>query len=241
MPKIRLYIKHPLASGLSPALSLQQQHYLSKVMRRTPGNTIRLFNGVDGEWVARITTTGKHTSLIVEEQLRQQQPEDGPILAFAPTKNDNNSLIVQKATELGASAMVGVYTERTIPHKVNLEKWQAITVEAAEQCQRLCLPVIYEPIKLSELPLWCEQHRVQTMIVADPYSSDGIHDITAGTLAHKGRHLLLIGPEGGFSNTEISLLKQQGCDRINLGPNILRAETAAIAMLVAYNIAAQIW
>ncbi|MBS0236650.1 MAG: 16S rRNA (uracil(1498)-N(3))-methyltransferase [Proteobacteria bacterium] len=236
MPKVRLYTNQPLGVGANPLLEKGQQHYLANVMRKKVGEHLRIFNGIDGEWKAIITAISqRHISIEVEELIRTQVQDTGPILAFAPTKHDNSSLVVQKATELGASAVIGVFTDRTVPNKVNLEKWRAIAREASEQCDRLSVPIIHDAIKMQHLPVWCQTHKIATTIVADPYSDHSAH-LLSSLPKTSPSPLLLIGPEGGFAEAEINLLNVQGVHSVRLGTNILRAETAAIAALVVYNI-----
>lgn len=240
IPKIRLYTEHNLHHGADCQLSEQQHHYLSKVMRVRLNEMLRLFNGRDGEWLAQISSIDKkNTRVKITQQHRQQSDEHGPILAFAPTKNDNSSLIIQKATELGVTAILPTITERTIVTKVNSDKWRLVAMDAAEQCERLSLPILYEPINIAQFIPWCRQHKITTAIVGDPYSSLNIQHLSKIT---PGKHLLLIGPEGGLSPNEILELNLEDficC--IKFGNRVLRSETAVFSMIAVYNAIAGDW
>jgi 16S rRNA (uracil1498-N3)-methyltransferase len=222
---IRLFIDAPLAAGAEIAATPAQAHYLGTVMRRAAGGLLRVFNGRDGEWRAHIGAIRKdRATLLVETLLRPQSEEADLWLAFAPLKRDATDMLVQKATELGASALLPVLTERTNSGRVNLDRLAAIAMEAAEQSERLTLPVLHPPRRLPEwLADWpADRPLVAAIERADaPPPPRGLH-----------RAALLIGPEGGFSPAEISLLRSRPClIPASLGPRVLRAETAGIAGL----------
>ncbi len=210
-----------------------QAHYLGDVMRRRPGDAVRLFNARDGEWQARIETLRKgRGSVRALHRLRAPAPEPGPALLFAPLKRDATDLVVRMATELGAAVLQPVTTERTIAARINAERWRAIAIEAAEQCERLSLPSIAAPLRLPELlggwntgrPLLAAIERAD----AEPLAA-----WRARTGPDAGLPpAVLIGPEGGFSPNELALLRAcPGVVAVTLGPRILRAETAALAAL----------
>ncbi len=114
-------------------------------MRRAPGGPVRLFNGHDGEWLARIAILRRdRASLVVERVLRPQAGEPDLWLAFAVLKRDATDLVAQKATELGIAALLPVLTERTNAVRVNAARLAAIAIEAAEQSERLTVPAIHE-------------------------------------------------------------------------------------------------
>ena len=222
---IRLFIDAPLAPGAEIAATPSQAHYLGTVMRRAPGEGLRLFNGRDGEWRAHIGAIRKDRALLlVDRRLRPQSPEPDLWLVFAPLKRDATDMLVQKATELGASALLAVTTERTNSGRVNLARLAAIAMEAAEQSERLTIPALRPPCRLPDL-------------LADwPADRPLIAAIERADAPPPPRGLpcaaLLIGPEGGFSPAEIGLLRSLAyVVPASLGPRVLRAETAAIAGL----------
>ncbi len=222
---LRLFTGADLAPGAEIAASPAQAHYLGTVMRRGPGAALRLFNGRDGEWKARIAAIRKdRATLTVEALLRPQSPEPDLWLVFAPLKRDPTDMLVQKATELGASALLPVLTERTNTERVNLARLAAIAMEAAEQSERLTIPALHPPRRLPDvLADWPAARPLVAAIerLDAPPPPRGLASAA-----------LLIGPEGGFSPAEIALLRSRPfLVPASLGPRVLRAETAAIAGL----------
>lgn len=222
---IRLFVDAPLAAGAEVAVSAGQAHYLGTVMRRAPGEPVRLFNGCDGEWLARIGALRRDRArLEIERKLRPQAAEPDLWLAFALLKRDATDLVVQKATELGASALLPVLTERTNAARVNEARLVAIAIEAAEQSERLTVPVIHPPCRLADLlASWPAGRRLFAAV--ERRLGPAIPFV-------EGPAALLVGPEGGFTETELDGLgRHTSVAAVSLGPRILRAETAAIAGL----------
>ena len=150
MPKlganVRLFVDQPLRQEVEIAVGGGQAHYLTRVMRLQSGDRLLLFNGRDGEWLARIISVSRGwCELLVESTARQQRPEPGPTLAFAPIKKEPMRVLVEKATELGVERLSPMLTRHTAVEEVNLDRMRAHTVEAAEQCGRLTIPDIDVP------------------------------------------------------------------------------------------------
>ena len=217
-----------------------QANYLLNVLRLSDGDGILTFNGRDGEWRARIRQQGKRKCSL--ELIAQTRPQTaGPDIhyLFAPLKRERLDYMVQKATELGVAALHPVYTQHTVAERVNLERMRANAIEAAEQCGILRLPEVAPPEKLiARLRSWDAE---RSLIFADE-SADIASPLKAleplKTLEPVGHSKLavLIGPEGGFSETERNFLIQQPyVKRISLGPRIMRADTAAVAVLALVN------
>jgi 16S rRNA (uracil1498-N3)-methyltransferase len=222
---IRLFVSPSLAAGAEVAASAAQAHYLAHVMRRTAGDAVVLFNGRDGEWQARIAMLrGDRATLVAEACLRAQAPEADIWLAFAPLKRDATDLVVQKATELGAAALLPVTTARTNTGRINAERLAAIATEAAEQCERLTVPLIRP---LADLPALLREWPAERRLVV------AMERVGAPTVAPADRPAgLLVGPEGGFTERELDVLRAHPfVVPASLGPLILRAETAAIVGL----------
>jgi 16S rRNA (uracil1498-N3)-methyltransferase len=222
---IRLFVNQPLQLGISIAVADAQAHYLLRVMRVEAGDTLRLFNGVDGEFLARRGMAGRgEVTLRVEVLTRAQESEPDCWLCFALLKRQKTDLVVEKATELGVSLIQPVITARTQADHVNLDRLRAIAIEAAEQCERLAAPEIRPPIKLGALAATWPAAR--KLLVADERRTAGVLRPVAGPCA------LLIGPEGGFTEAELDGIGANPLvTRVSLGRRILRAETAAIAGL----------
>ena len=222
---IRLLVAAPLAAGAIVTLSSAQAHYLGGVMRRAVGEPVLVFNGRDGEWSARIAELKRdHCTLDVAEQLRAQTAEPDLWLVFAALKRDATDLVVQKATELGASVICPVFTARTNTARLNLDRLAAIAAEAAEQCERLTVPRITPPQPLADmLAGWPVGRPLVAAIERGDAAPIRPLPVPAG---------LLVGPEGGFTALELDVLgRHPFVTPVSLGPRILRAETAAIVGL----------
>lgn len=206
-------------------LEAAQARYIGTVMRQSPGNRLRLFNGRDGEWRARIETLGKKGVLLaVEARLRSQAPEPDLWLLLSIIKREALEWAIEKATELGAAEIHPVITARSQPARPNPERLRAIAVEAAEQCERLTVPVIHPPRPLEAvLRDWPEGRRLVAAIE---------RGAAAPPAPAAGAAALLIGPEGGFDTRELDAMRRLPfLTPASLGPRILRAETAAVVGL----------
>jgi len=222
----RLFVKAPLGEGAVVALGPDQAHRLAAVLRARSGDTLRLFNGRDGEWQARLAELRRGAArCVAERQLRAQMPEPDLWLVFSLLKRSPTDWLVQKATELGAAALLPVTTERTNADRVNLDRLRAVAIVAAEQCERLTLPVIEPPRPLlAVLAAWPAGRKLVVSVeraAAPPVAP--AHGQAAG---------LLVGPEGGWGPAELdALLQHPFVVAASLGPRVLRAETAAIVGL----------
>ncbi len=210
------------------------------VLRLAPGDPVAAFNARDGEWLCRIGETGRNrTSLIVERRLRPPEPEGDLWLMFAPVKRARLDWLVEKAAELGVSALLPVWTRHTQAERLNLDRLRAHAVAAAEQSERLSVPDLHAPQPLDAvLAAWPPGRR---LIVCD---ETGAGEPIAGALARlePGPAALLTGPEGGFAETELdSLNKLTFVTRVGLGPRVLRADTAALAALSVFQAIAGDW
>src|SRR5262245_768187 len=140
---VRLYVEADLAAGAEVPLDPAQAHYLRNVMRRAPGDAVRVFNGRDGEWQAKVAALGKGKgSAIAESQTRPQDSEADLLLLAAPINLTAIDFVAAKATELGVSAIQPVFTRRTAVTRVNDARLRANMIEAAEQCERLSVPEV---------------------------------------------------------------------------------------------------
>lgn len=160
--RTRLYVTADLTPGAAVPAGEGQAHYLLHVMRAGAGDRLRLFNGRDGEWLAEIAQAGKRG--VILNCLKQTQAQDAVPdiwLAFAPVKKTPADYLVQKATELGAAALLPVFTRRTIVTRVNEERMAANAIEAAEQSDRLSVPDVRAPVSLETLiASWPQERRL---------------------------------------------------------------------------------
>jgi 16S rRNA (uracil1498-N3)-methyltransferase len=230
----RLFVEADLAEATTVACSGAQANYLKNVLRLKAGDGIIVFNGRDGEWRAEIADAGRRdASLLVRAQIRAQ--EGGPDIdyLFAPLKRARLDYLVQKATEMGVARLRPVLTHRTVAERVNAERMRANAIEAAEQCGILRIPQVSEPEKLENVVAGWDAAR--PLIFCDEASDERCPFTTLARL-QPGPLALLIGPEGGFDESERALLSSKPfVTRISLGPRILRADTAAVAALALVN------
>ena len=229
----RLFVAAPLSAGTPVPLSKEHAHYLGRVMRRQVGDPLILFNGRDGEWQARIDGLGKSAGeAILEECRRPQTPSPDLWLAFAPVKKAQTDFIVQKATELGVSRLIPVMTERTQSERVRTDRLLATAIEASEQCERLDVPEVLEPVRLDRWASdWAGERPLY--VCAEAGKAPPLRDVLAQTAVQAGA--FVTGPEGGFSTGELDFLRaQKHVFPVSLGPRILRAETAALAALAIW-------
>jgi 16S rRNA (uracil1498-N3)-methyltransferase len=230
---IRLFVSGDLAAGATVAVTPEQSHYLANVMRLRSGDRLVVFNGLDGEWEASVDALGKRDArLVAGDKLRDQTTEPDVELIVALVKRPRLETIVEKATELGVRRLRPVITERTNADHTNLGRLRAIAIEAAEQCERMDVPEILEPVKLrTVLDGWDDGRRLMFCDEA----GDAAPAAQALALAERAPWAILIGPEGGFSPSERTRIRAlASAAPVSLGPRILRADTAAIAAMTLW-------
>lgn len=223
----RIYFDHDFIAGASLVLGEAQSHYLKNVLRRKPGDCFRTFNGHDGEWVASITQINKSgVTALLKEKIREQPSKSAQIhLLVAPIKKDRMDFIIEKAVELGVTDIHPVLTARTEIRKIGEDRIKAQIIEAAEQCERLEVPVLHTLSDLktkilgwkSAIPLyWCKERG----------QSPHISEFTEQNWA------FLIGPVGGFDDAEFTFLENvSSVKSVTLGETVLRVETAVLLAL----------
>lgn len=227
-PKTRLFVEHSLAKSQSLTLEDAAAHYVRDVLRMKTGDRLALFNGKDGEWLCEISDIRKKETVIAcQSQLRPQTASPDAWVLAAPLKAGRHEEVAVKCTELGMSAFVPVLTQFSVADKVNAARLQKLLAEAAEQSERMDVPVLHEASKLNEVLANWPKDRV--LFYADE-SGGGKNIKELSDMASP--FALLVGPEGGFSTAELQLLKTLEFARgVSLGPRILKADTAAIAAL----------
>jgi 16S rRNA (uracil1498-N3)-methyltransferase len=234
----RLHLETHLAAGLEIEAEPGQAHHLGAVLRRGAGDAVAVFNARDGEWAGRITALRKDRCRIaLEAQSRIPAPEPDLRLMVAALKRDAMEWLVEKATELGVAAIHPVLTRRSVADRVNQARLAAIARGAAEQCERLSLPVIHAAMPLhAALSAWDGK---PIFMAAERSGADPLPNALAGQRLPLG---LLIGPEGGFDRAELDAARSYPFVKtIGLGPRILRAETAAVAGLAVLAALAGDW
>ena len=235
---VRLYVDHPLSQGQTVPLDRDHANRLFNVMRLGVGAEVRLFNGRDGEWRAKVSEAGKRGGVLtVEDQTAPLQMPPDLWLLFAPIKKDRTDFIVEKAAEMGASRIVPIQTDYTQGDRLKQERLQAHAVAAAEQCGGTYVPEVTSLQKLSPLlATWPEERQLMFCDEAEVGAGEVLGDVGPGPWA------ILIGPEGGFSEAERKRLKSLPfAHTVSLGPRILRADTAAVAAMSVWQQALGDW
>ncbi|AFE52615.1 16S ribosomal RNA methyltransferase RsmE [Rickettsia prowazekii str. GvV257] len=224
----RIYINSHLAENSKLELARDYVHYVKTVLRLKIHDSLRIFNGSDGEFLAQITQIGKNNlSVVLKEQLKKAYIESALTLAVAIIKSDKLMLTINMATQLGITKIIPLITRRCQFRTVNIERLMKCVIEATEQSERLNPPIIEQAITLKDylkknnnLILYANEHeKVKHSILH-------ISSLLSKDIA------IIIGPEGGFTNDELELLAlYNNTQSISLGSNILRTETAAISLI----------
>lgn len=232
----RIYQNVALTLDSIVNLDGQACHYLIHVLRAKVGDQLTLFNGCGGEYQARICEINKkNVSVIVNHFIDQHSASPIKIiLGQGIARGEKMDFIVQKSVELGVDTLIPLITERCNNRWVSakrLDHWREVAVSACEQSGRNDVPKIIEP---QHLDAWLHVVSADKRFVLSPHTENS--ETVTTTLAREQLPLgssiaLLIGPEGGFSQTEITSAQQCGFASIKLGPRILRTETAALTAL----------
>lgn len=234
MSKIRLLIvERNLNLGTKIKISEGDFEYLTKVMRQKVGDEILVFNGVDGEFVAEIVQIEKRfLDAEIKEKISDLKKVPNITLAFAPVKNVRIDFIAAKATELGVARFQPILTQHTIVDKINSERFKANVKEACEQCERNDFPEVLEIKKLDKF--LSDNGIAEKILILCDESGEGAKASELFPQIGKSEKeiVILIGPEGGFSKEEFARMATlKNKYSLNLGPRILRADTAIISAL----------
>ena len=220
----RLFTRQELSLQIRIELESGQAHYLHNVMRNKAGDAIRLFNGINGEWLGHIESLDKRkVSIVIVEQILSQPENARRIhLLFTPIKKSRLDWMIEKSVELGVTDFHPVLTQNTEVRKINEDRLKTQIFEAAEQCERLIIPELHPLLKIEK----ALEIKVPILSCLERYDAPPIQSIK-----EKGDLAFLIGPEGGFTTDEKTRIAQK-TKPVSLGDTILRCETAAIKALV---------
>ena len=227
----RIFTDQTLTPGGEVTLDKSASQHLLKVLRLKSGAELRLFNGLGGEYAATLLgESGKQAQVKVSEFYDADLESPLHIqLVIAISRGDRMDWVMQKATELGVAAIQPLFSERT---EVQLkgdrlarkqQHWQQIVISACEQCGRNTIPVVSNAIKLND---WHPDPANLNFVLH--FSEKSLQDYSKPAAQ---KIALLIGPEGGFTVTEIDRLISDGCKPLTLGPRVLRTETAPLAAI----------
>jgi 16S rRNA (uracil1498-N3)-methyltransferase len=238
--KPRLFVDAALEGGATVTLARDQSNYLGNVLRLKAADTILVFNGRDGEWLASITGRKRPEALEIATRTRPQDRLPELAYVFAPLKHARLDYMVQKAVEMGVSSLQPVLTRFTQVSRVNSERMRANVIEAAEQCGILGIAGVAEPIAFDR---FLSGRRPERLLVFCDEAADVADPLQMLNSAKAADGIdILIGPEGGFADEERALLlRQPKILRLSLGPRILRADTAGVAALALVQAALGDW
>jgi len=223
----RFFVTLPI-SGERATLAGDEARHLAAVMRAGIGDEVTLFDGSGAEFAARISAIGKQAvelTIVERREVSRELPSE-LTLAVALPKGDRQKWLVEKATELGVTRLVPLITERGVAQPVAsaLERLRRSVIEASKQCGRNVLLEIAPAAAASEF--FATASSAALRIIADPSGAPMICVDSANA-----QHIIAaIGPEGGFTDSELAAARAAGWQAASLGPRILRVETAAIAI-----------
>lgn len=236
----RLYIEDELLPEKTLFLNEEQTHYLKNVVKYNVGDTLHCFDGKNGEFSCRITEINKKAiSITVLNKVKDFFPVPDIWLLFAPLKKDKTDFVIEKATELGCRKIIPTLTKYTITNNIKTERYIAQSIEAAEQCRRTDLPEIAPAQKLEDILNNWDKNR-PLYFMDETLQSRPFLEILSNNKSTSAA--ILIGPEGGFSPEELTLLRNLPFAKgATLGSRILRAETAVAAALSCWQMIKGDW
>lgn len=229
----RLYLPVKLATGEIIDVTGDAAHYILTVLRLRQGYSLIVFNGEGGEYDAVLTALGPKKSVKLAIGDFRSTDIESPLnitLSLAISRGERMDFAVQKAVELGVSTIVPLFTEYCVVKldeqqaQRRLRHWQLIAQHACEQCGRNTVPEIKKPLVFKErIVMSCDDKR----FIVHPHQSQYFRNVQSAKQGFE----VLIGPEGGFSDSEFQMALENGYQAISLGPRILRSETAVISCL----------
>ena len=231
--KTRLFVKKKLSLNTMIFIKDKQHHFLKNVLRCKIEDEISLFDNQTGEWSSQITLINRDTiALKVLKKNRDLNKETDIWLVFAPIKQHRLNITVQKATELGVTKFIPCKTNYTDNIFLNFRNLNLIIIEAAEQCDRLTIPILDKEITLEDLLFNHPNDRALIFCNEHNDSDESMYSSIAKIKNKFNKWTLLIGPEGGFSKDEVNKIKKtSNIISVSLGKRILRSDTATTAAL----------
>jgi 16S rRNA (uracil1498-N3)-methyltransferase len=228
----RIYQNLKLQSGQTVKLSDDAANHLIRVLRLPLHAELIIFDGAGHEYKAVIHTIEKKSVSIVigDEIIKTTESFLALHLGQGISRGEKMDYTIQKAVELGVEEITPLLTERCGVQlsgerwEKRLQHWQNVAIAACEQCGRNMLPKINAPQLLMN---WLSKTSADLKLVLHPHVDQQL----SSSKQNPGSVCLLIGPEGGFSDSEIRLANQQGFVNLQIGPRVLRTETAAVAVL----------
>lgn len=225
------------APGARLTLPDHAAHHAREVLRLRAGAHVRVFDGEGHEFEAMLDAVSRRE--VVARLAGPVSPRPEPalrvVLALSPLKGDLMEVVIQKATELGIAGLWPVVTARTDAAArpalkgTRQQRWEKVASGAAEQCGRAVVPRVAPTVTLERL-LATPFEGARVLLLETPGRP------ALASLPRPSAALLLVGPAGGWEEAETARLGQAGFEAVSLGPRVLRAETAAIAAVVALQV-----
>lgn len=224
----RYFVEQPI-SGSEAVLEGPEAHHLAHVMRAKAGDDVTLFDGSGAEFAARVAKVGR-SEVLLEVLARQEIDRESRVritLGVALPKGDRQRWLVEKGVELGVARIVPLETDRGVAQPVDkaLDRLRRGVIEASKQCGRNRLMEIAPPQDWQRFV--ADAPELAARWIAHPGSS-GVTAICVQEVPATTECYLGIGPEGGFTNAEVEAAEASGWRTVDLGPRILRIETAAL-------------
>jgi 16S rRNA (uracil1498-N3)-methyltransferase len=227
MALTRILVNETLATGTELILDRDQARYLGRVLRLRQGDALNVFNGDDGEYRTTIASLGKDAA-VIRIEARIENTSESPLkihLVQGVSRGERMDFVVQKATELGVKRISPVFTEYGVVKlgedraRKRRDHWQAVAASACEQSGRIRPPLIDAPLDLNA---WfgAGAKETDTDLILHPRAANPLSSIANPVT----KVCLLIGPEGGFSDTEYDDAQVAGFQAASLGPRILRTD-----------------
>lgn len=231
----RFYVEERLSAGTKAEIKGDEVGHIRSVLRLKAGDFITLFDGSGWEFKGRIELVGK-AGVSVDILEGWEGDTESPIeivLGQGIPKSDKMDFIIQKATELGVSRIVPLYTERVISKTLSsgkLERWRKIAIEACKQSGRVKPPVVSGPVRINEFISSSDKSSLR-LIPWEGEKAASLKDVLPSSFIESGKVSFIVGPEGGLSENEVELAKRSGYIPVSLGRRILRTETVSLSIL----------
>ncbi len=233
----RFHFPHPVQPGTTVELDRDESHHAARVLRLAIGDAVELLDGCGHVACGSIASLGRGVRVSIAQVAAAPPPSPRIDIASAIPKGPRADAMVEQLSQLGVNRLIPLRSRRSVvdPRDTKIEKFQRAAIESAKQCGRAWFMQVDQPTDFASL-LGAKDHGVRlladpggtAMIAADAFSG-ATPGVDAGTSRNLASALILIGPEGGFTDEERAEAIAAGCLPWSLGPHILRIETAAVA------------
>jgi 16S rRNA (uracil1498-N3)-methyltransferase len=235
---VRLHVEPEQLATETVVVSAEDHHYLTRVLRLSPGDRVTLFDGRGGEADAEVSRVGPRAVELRVLERREAPPQRGPRMTLmqALARGEKLDLVVQKATELGVHCILPVSTARAVPRleplrsTSRLDRWRKIATQAARQSGRADVPEV-QPVVTFAIALASAPRDALKLLFQSGGKPHPLKQALSEITSPPSEIVAAIGPEGGFTDEEVARAKDAGFVVVGIGPRVLRTETAAVAVL----------